>query len=246
MEGPRKHVIFDVDQTLAGGVVAAHLRVYNQALDLGMTPDDILAADRTFLKTFDVPQIAGFRTSGTDSERRFQEVRATIRTSNQVHMDLTTLPGAQEGVVQLLQDQSIIFGGYYTVRPREIEGTTKKWLVEHGFPLPNSVTICENHLDKLTRILNDHILNRSQNTGKVVLIDDSEKGLIEAAQQLVNSDQNMVDPMRQLVVVGFGLPADTLLEGTIRPDIGLHVMRLPSWQPDEVDDLRARLGRLAN
>lgn len=246
MERPRPQLILDVDQTLAGGVVAAHLRVYNQALDLGMTPVDILTADRTYPKTFDVRQIDDFRKYATDGERRFQEVRQTIRTSDEVHMDLTPLPGSKEGANRLLAGNNIVFGGYYTVRPPEIEGTTKKWLGKHGFPSPNRVITCENHLDKLTRILNDHVLNRSQNTSKVVLIDDSEKGLIDAAEQLVHSDQTMVEPMRHLVVVGFGLPHDVQLEGTIRPGIGLHVMRLPSWQLNEVNELRARLGRLAN
>lgn len=248
-------VVLDIDQTLAGGVVPAHMGLYNERLGLGMRVGQIAETEK-YKKTFDVPQVIGFRGQGEKAEKRFQEVRAEIRTSHGVHLAFNELPFSVEGARRLLSDvqdpeeQRLVFGGYYTVRPNELEATTQEWLAQRKFPFPEHVVICKDHADKLGRIFQDYMQPRTQEEGKtantpttVVLVDDSIKELAEAAKRMVAENPDMKGFMERLVLVGFGqMESQTAeVEGTFYPATGLRTLALPSWESQHVSHLRKTL-----
>lgn len=238
----KRTLILDIDQTLASGVVPAHTMLYNKRLNLGMTPEEIRQTDN-FPKTFDVPQIIEFRGKGERQEEEFQRVRSEIRTSEPVHLALTELPGSVDGVLNLLNGGSqVVFGGYYSVRPTEIENATKQWLKMKNFPNPENVTICNDPKDKLTRIINNH-LGINANGDTVILIDDSLRDLTEAAKTIVGEDPNKRKAMERLIVVGFGQTESKRveLEGSFHPQTGLRTLALPSWHTDNISGLKKAL-----
>lgn len=237
----------DVDQTLAKGVVKAHLLTYNDWLQLSMTPDQINEADLHHAKTFDVPQIKEYRERGRVEESLFQEVRNAIRTSPEVHLNCSPLPFATEAVRFLTADKTIAFKGYYTIRPKEVRNATQKWLKKNNFPQPNRTIICDTHEDKLKKIILDSLFygHKSQlNNTKVVVIDDSFKQLIEAASNLVDKSKTWKSLVKSVVIVGFGINQANkhkLLEGVIYPDLGLQTLSLPSWEQSNVEQLISTL-----
>lgn len=258
METRTHTLILDVDQTLNGGLVPVHMEFYNPALGLGMTPEEVAATEQ-FPSTFTVPQIEQFRAQGPEAEAQFQAVRTQIRTSEQVHLNFPPMPEAPEMVRAMIAPQGIsqadkfVLGGYYTVRPPVLQNVTEEWLRRNGFPQvegqpgqeARNVVICDTPQHKLEQIIADHILvpNRPSSHG-VVLIDDGLDKLIEAAQQLVTEKPDMQPAMEQLTIVGFGLsPEWEVMHGTIRPDIGLHTLTLPSWQREDVVHMVQRLPR---
>lgn len=229
--------LFDVDQTLAGGIVAAHLRVYNQALKLGMTPEEILTADRNYPKTFDVPQIKEARLR---SEEEFQKIRNEIRTSPRVHLDLFPLPYLPAGVSYLLE-QGAVLGGYYTVRPKEVEDASREWLQKNNFPQADKVVICENHADKLLKIAEDHLLV-NKNGRNTVLIDDSFVSLLDAARVLTSEKPSLRAGFQKLIIAGFGM--DNMRQGFFDLASGTRAISLPSWQTDHVVDFINNLRKM--
>lgn len=234
----RVEVVLDIDQTLAGGVVSAHMGYYNRRLGLGMTADQIRESDG-YAKTFDVPQIVSFRNGGNGAEEAmFQQVRSEIRTSSEVHLDLRELPGSVDGARSLVGLGDI---SYYTVRPPEVEDATKQWLANKGFPDPEHVVICSSPKDKLERIIADKLVGQ-ENDGElptVVLIDDSYKQLAEAATEIVQTDPDMRKYMERIVLVGFGLQSPTAeMEGSFYPQSGLRTIALPSWEQAGVHAVR--------
>ena len=243
----KPEIVLDIDQTLAQGVVPAHMALYSRKLRLGMDPDAI-AQTASYPRTFDVPQILKFRNQVTadgqpdevrtkKAERIFQKVRAEIRTSPEVHLAFQALPGSVEGVRQLLEIGGV---SYYTVRPHEVNGATKEWLAQQGFPNPEEVVICDSPADKLTRILNDRILSKPEaERGPVILIDDRYEELAEAAQQL--QDPELKGALRNLVLVGFTLTNEALWQGSFYPGTGLRTLALPSWQRPDVEALKKEI-----
>lgn len=234
----------DIDQTLAGGVVEAHMRLYNRRLGLNMSELAILAA-RQYAKTFDVPEIIGYRnpedaTLTEEREANFQATRAEIRTSPEVHLDLQSLPGSKAGVETLLttlaQVQDV---SYYTVRPTEVEEATKEWLRRHDYPNPEQVVICSSPEDKLRKIIEHQVFFLAEeDRGPVILVDDSLKELLQAAD-VVGQDAAYREGLKYIVLIGFG---DTQhLEGTFYPTTGLRVLSLPSWKQQHLEDVVARI-----
>lgn len=222
---PNVHIALDIDQTLAGGVVSAHMRHYNERLGLGIAAETIEVLDSQYAKTFDVPEIADYRKKDEDG---FQKVRAEIRTSEQVHLDFKTLPGSIDGALALLEHASL---SYYSVRPAEVEGATREWLRKHGFPNPEDVVICDSHEDKLRRIAVDHLADNPEKT--IVLIDDSHKQLAEAAEAIVAQEPDMKIQFERLLLVGFGAK----FEGAFYPNSGLRTMSLPSWEREHLEQV---------
>lgn len=227
---PQIKVVLDIDQTLAGGVVPAHMRHYNEVFELGMTEEEI-AATALYPKTFDVPQLITYQAQGPEAKARFMEERNKIRTSPEVHLGLTELPGSVDGVHSLLNVGDV---SYYTVRPPEVEEATHQWLREKSFPNPERVVLCENHKDKLMRIIADQLIppgKEGKDLPTVILIDDSMKQLIEAANALVQEDPEMKRFIEHIILVGFGVSRDTMsLEGAFYPETGLRTLALPNWE----------------
>jgi len=129
------------------------------------------------------------------------------------------------------------FGGYYTVRPSEVEGATKEWLAKHDFPDSERVVICESPQDKLRKIVADWLVNT---THTVVLIDDSMTELIQAAEALVEEDPEIKIQLEKLVIVAFG-PQKADLEGTFHLKTGLRTLKLPDWENTNLDTLQSQL-----
>lgn len=244
---------FDIDQTLAGGVVSAHMRHYNQRFSLDMTEEQIEAADG-YAKTFDHPLIQSFReqnrhllgewptvpaTIGTYSreqaEQLFQRARAEIRTSALVHMALKTLPGSIDAVQRIVDSTRLNgmnrFGGYYSVRPDTLTDTTIHWLTENKALSPEKVVICEDPRDKIEKLFEDWSTpDEDGDLPAIVVIDDSHKNLAEASEKIVSEDPDMKKHVERLIVVGYG---DRNLKGTFYPITGLRALSLPTY--DEVD-----------
>lgn len=234
----------DIDQTLAGGVVEAHMRLYNKRLDLGLS-ELAIQATKEYKKTFDVPEIMGYRNPEDSSlqeerEASFQAVRAEIRTSPEVHLDLQTLPGSRDGVETLIQTLAKVQDvAYYTVRPHEVAGATKEWLAKHNYPHAENVVICDSPEDKLKRIITDLVLSEPEEArGSVLLVDDSLKDLLSAAT-VIEQDPGYREGLKHIVLVGFGNTEH--LEGTFYPQTGLRVLSLPSWEQQHVGDLVAKI-----
>lgn len=221
----------DIDQTIAGGVVPVHMDFYNKMLGLGMTPEQI-SESASYKKTFDVPQIKNYRSSGLDYETAFQNAREFIRTSEEVHLNLEKIPGADEGVKQFHD----IFGGidYYTVRPKQVETATKQWLNKNGFVHPENVVICDTPEDKLRKITEK--LKSEDDHGLAFLVDDSVKDLSEAAKKIVIEDPNSREQIERVVLIGFGLSENILIESAIYPQTGLRTIALPSWRKPHIDE----------
>jgi hypothetical protein len=227
-------IALDIDQTLAGGVVAVHLRHYNEQLGLEMTEEQITAAASYYSKTFDVPQIMEYRKK---NEENFQKVRSWIRTSSQVHHELELIAGSKEGVHMLAE--SVDGVGYFTVRPIEVSEATASWLVMHGFPQTENLVICTDHAGKIKDVL----ATAHDEEARIVLIDDSLKELLIAATKLAKEDPSIQEQYRNLVLVGFGY--DTIraqAEVTaLGGEIGIDVYALTSWSGHLILDLLTRL-----
>lgn len=230
-------VVFDIDHTLAEGVVQAHMTIYNELLELGMTAEEIAEAGGRYGKTFDVPQIIKAR---SEDEPRFQEARAEVRNSPEMHLALTELPFSSDQVRALLDNRECIQGGYYTVRPTEVEEATKQWLKNKDFPDSERVLICKDPKDKLEKILVDHVPD-GDGEASVILIDDSLPDLEVAARELVAERPELRGKFAQLVVVGFGHER----EGSIDFVSGLRTFTLPSWESEHVERLRSDLTVIA-
>jgi len=237
-------LVVDIDQTLAGGVVEVHMHYYNQLLGLNMT-DQAIQAAKKFRKTFDVPEIMGYRDPEDPSlrekqEAAFQEARAKIRTSPEVHLDLQTLPGSRDGVETLLTTLAEVQDlSYYTVRPHEVKDATQDWLKKHNYPNPENVVICDSPEDKLKRIITNLVLSKpEEERGSVLLVDDSLKDLNMAAEKIAN-DPEYSDGLKYIVLIGFGNTEH--VEGTFYPSTGLRVLSLPSWDQQSIEDVVARI-----
>lgn len=232
--------VFDIDQTLTGGLVSAHIRKYNRELDLGMTTEEEKESEK-YPKTFDVPAIHAWRKNGQYAEARFQEVRSIIRTSPEVHRNLVLLPGLPEGVMTVVND-SLMHGGYYTVRPQEVKEATHEWLSSNQLPNSQKVILCDSHEDKVRRILIDFIVGK-KSISDVVLIDDSAEQLVSAVDSLIEKEPDLQENIEHLILVEFGRnhKNNQSLKTMIYPNTGLRRMILPSWEKNHVDALLKNL-----
>lgn len=233
----------DIDQTLAGGVVPAHMGLYDRELGLGMSPEQIAASEQ-FPNTFSVPQILEYRAPGGEAEQRFQAVRAAIRTSSEVHLNLQPMPSSVQRVHEILNgDGGINFGGYYTVRPTELTDCTPQWLAQEGFPEPEKTTICLDPEDKIRKVAKDHL--QSQAGTVAVLVDDGVAKLVEAACKIVAAEPEMTEAMKRLVIVGFGPGASEVekYQGQLSGMTGAKLLPLESWEEEHVTRLRQALTR---
>lgn len=222
-ERPKKLIALDIDQTLAGGVVQAHLRSYNRMLGLGMSEREIMQANELYRKTFDVPQIIEYRERHED---RFQAARKDILQSQQVNAELLPIDGSAEAINLLLSTYAHL--GYYTVRPPQMLGVTKSWLANHRFPNAEETFITKDHADKIRTV---------NSAGKAlesdpVLIDDSFKDLLEVA-----FFQNILE---RLKLVGFGLSENETRTLAASKDFSIasQVYGISDWRQDSVEDLK--------
>lgn len=225
-----KLLALDVDQTLAGGLVVAHLRFYNKELNLGMTESEIQEAGKLYRKTFDVPQIIAYR---AQDEAGFQQARDRVRSSDQVNLDLELIPGTREAVNFMLS--TFLQVGYFTVRPPETLSATQLWLSQKDMPHPEQVIICDDHEDKIIKVL--AALKSANNTA--ILVDDSLAELLQAVRMLVEKGEYTREQMGRITFVGFGISdlqkqAQFSQQGA---ELGVQVFCLPSWQASVVTEL---------
>ena len=102
------------------------------------------------------------------------------------------------GVKNLLADPTDIVhhGGYFTVRPEEVETATRDWLSENDFPEADDVVICKDSKDKLRNIFKR--FNHPDSDGdypSVVLVDDSHEKLVTAACEIAEEDPSMQEAL---------------------------------------------------
>lgn len=262
----RVKMAVDVDDTVAGGILNEHLghyaRLFGNSRFTGpnvptieITPEDIAAAER-YGSTFNHPRIIAFREQGTgiidpesDQEKVFQRARRLIRTSRSVHRALSPIVGASEGIAYL-SSSGIENIGYHTVRPPEVETVTRDWLRRNNFPNPDSVTRTDSPKGKVEALIAGFM--QPDESGKlptIVLIDDGIAKLLEAIKVMYQQrpeDPQLRDQIHHLVLVGFGP------HGDLEPDlyafakqVGLHVLRLPSWSIDDVEHLEKAIFAIA-
>ena len=225
MNQEKKNVLLalDIDQTLAGGVVQAHLRTYNRELGLGMSEQEIMQANVQYRKTFDVPQIIEYRIKNED---RFQSVRKELLTSKQVNMDLLPIDGSVEAIQLLLSTYAHV--GYYTVRPSNMLDVTKTWLANHRFPNAQATHITRDHADKIQTVNVDGTSKDVQ----PVLIDDSFKDLLEVALF-----QNILNDLK---LVGFGISPNEVknLSNLTNKNIRSQLYGLSDWSLKSVENMK--------
>lgn len=241
---PRVFIALDIDQTLAGGVVPAHMQHYNRYLELSMTQERIQACE-TYPKTFDVPELARFQEKGTPENARFEEVRAMIRTSSEVHLALTPIESSINGSRRLVTEGAE-FAGYYTFRPSELRDCTPQWLKEKGFHNPGKVVMCTATRDKWPLLIKHYLAGDGlDNSTQVVLVDDSVKELTQYAGEIALEEESR-EALRCLTLVGFGRNAAEFVakegEGFER-QTNMRLLALPSWSDGDVDRLQEQLLR---
>ena len=180
----------DIDQTLAGGVVRAHLLFYNDELNLGMSPEEIDEAGKIYPHTFKVPQIKKYK---EENKTEFQAARNKILVSETVNKEFALIAGADSALFFLLATYSKLLT-YYTVRPSEIKDLTIEWLDEKHLPHPENVVMCLDPKDKIKKILIDA---KYTNT-KPILFDDGLEKLVVACEQLA-SDFELMEKQGQVI-----------------------------------------------
>lgn len=230
---------FDIDQTLAGGVVPAHMRHYNKVFGWNMTETDFEASAQ-YAKTFDHPLIKALREI---DEPGFQKARGEVRTSELVHISFNTLPGSIEAAYRIVQSTKKngmnYFGGYYTVRPEILRPATINWLDSYHAPFSERVVICDSPKDKIERLIIDWgMKDEDGNYPAIVLFDDSHKDLVNAANDIVTEDPDMKQLTERLVIVGYG---DTKLSGAFYPMTGLRVLSLPTFAEKDIKNFEVEL-----
>ncbi|MBI4129822.1 hypothetical protein HY468_00745 [Candidatus Roizmanbacteria bacterium] len=238
----------DIDNTLARAtdMMPTLAGIYNELLNLGMTPDEIEAA-RHYQRTFEIPQIRAFIQRGEDQRTLYYDARKEISANPHIYLDLESLPLAQEGVRQFIEQFGgpVFFAGYWTVRSQANAPATGQWLNNHRYPHPERLTACESPKDKLLRLARLTIHHNQYFTTPpgLLLIDDSADALGEAAIQLTLHDQfetrarrsgllpgdyPIKELFRKSLVVGFGKDEKT----TVYPAARLRIVSLPDWNPD--------------
>lgn len=209
----------DIDQTLAGGVVVAHMRFYNAKLGLGMSESQIVQCGRLCRKTFDVPQIIAYR---QNNESHFQLVRSQIRVSEQVNSDFELMPGAVPALGLLCQAFSRV--EYFTVRPEEAKPSTVAWLKAKGLPNSAMVHISRDHRHKL-----EQVYAATSILDSVLLIDDSIEPLVQELAGIPGREGREL--RERLGLVGFG-EIDAKNQTEIRhyaQAYAVYVSFLPRW-----------------
>lgn len=204
-----------------------HLRHYNQIFELGLSDEEITTLSGQYQKTFDVPILQELRQR---DEVAFQQARETVRTSEQVHLELEVLAGAVEAALLLAAHAAQL--GYFTVRPDLVRQATHQWLRNHGFPNPDFVIICTDHGHKILAVLEEAITADQQ----AILIDDSLVGLMDAAEELAAQEPELASELSRLTLVGFAVKAELLPQLIQRGEaIGIKVVNLDSWGMEVLD-----------
>lgn len=128
------------------------------------------------------------------------------------------LPGALAGAQQLAACGNVM---YATVRASDVEQITREWLCQQGFPSPERVVMCQNVGQKLLAL--------AQYPGRVVLIDDRWRKLLEVWPRLVEYAPDVAaDLLDRLTLVAFGAGPGDLPESSVVP-----VVPLPDWHSVE-------------
>lgn len=122
-----------------------------------------------------------------------------------------TLPGALAGVQQLAACGDV---SYATVRAPDVAQITHEWLAEHGFPSPERVVMCQSVGQKLLAL--------ARYPGRVVLVDDRWRKVLEVWPRLVEHDPALAADLRErFTLVAFGANAADLPESSVVPVVPL-------------------------
>jgi uncharacterized HAD superfamily protein len=209
----------DIDGTIAGRNMRQFARVCNESLSLGITLDQLpkKMLYTTFLR---LPEVTAYQLRV--GQQRFDRDIRWIDLDPQVLLAMVPLPGAVQGITQLVQYTTV---SYYTVRysstqlhkNQAMASATQQWLTEKQFPQSCNIVFCTSIADKLNRLAG----RIKAEAESIILIDDRYSRLLE---ELMRVDQCHVDLLRQhLQLVAFG--AREVPERCH----GFQVIPLPTW-----------------
>jgi hypothetical protein len=153
------------------------------------------------------------------------------------------LPNAQEGINSLSTSLGG-FAGWYTVRPQQLQQQATNWLGRHKFRDPEKVRVSATPNEKLQQIVDDIILTADKkaiNTS-VVLLDDNQKKLIEAAKKMLDQESDQVafrsNVLSRIILVGYGM------ENGVYTETGIRTFGLRSWERQNMEVLKNELTAL--
>jgi len=159
-----------------------------------------------------------------------------------VYNDFAPLPHAREGLKSLIDTH--IFGGYYTVRPPELQQQATDWLQIHGFPDATKIRVSKTPYEKLEQVTNDFLAPNQENIPPaILLIDDNLEQLTKAAALLVDERPEVRDATKRIIIVGFGGKNDPQ-QGELYLLTGLRTATLTSWEDQNVSALLNDLNTL--
>lgn len=175
-------------------------------------------------------------------EEKFQRARETVRTSQEVHETLESIINANDAINLLLSTVSDNIA-WFTVRPEGVRDYTKTWLENNDYPYVRptepehieTLYISADHEDKIIQVLTKAAETNSQ----PMLIDDSLKQLIEAAEAMNKSSKEksgIAFDFNELTLVGFGVEPDEKLI-TKGNELGITVLFLDNWYLNSVVNL---------
>jgi len=175
-------------------------------------------------------------------EEKFKNARETVRTSQEVHETLESIINANDAINFLLSTVSENIS-WFTVRPEGVREYTKKWLETHDYPYvrptkPEDIEtlyISADHEDKIIQVLTKAAETNSQ----AMLIDDSLKQLIEAAEAMNKSSKDksgIAFDFKGLTLVGFGVEPDEKLI-TRGKELGITILFLENWYLNSIVNL---------
>ncbi len=170
---------------------------------------------------------------------------------------LPLLPGAKEGLTYLTQQSDSEILGFYTIRPESARGnTTRKQIEREGLPVERVVHTASSYRDKIVALLLDAVeadspalrmggsvlrsYLRLSGARRIVLVDDNETKVVQAAQQLHDEYPSFHPLLERFVLASFNPRHTNSLEGTIITGV-VHVVRIQSWAeaPSMLEEVRS-------
>lgn len=184
-------------------------------------------------------------------------------------MGLPTLPDTTEGLTNLYESSDVDVLGVYTVRPKWLrEGQTRRQIEYRGIPLYRVTHSTNSSMEKVAAVLTDSLddtawsqgqnkedfllddliekglLTGNGKVGRIVLIDDSPRKVIEGALQLAEERPNLIPLLERFTLAAFDPKLSADLAGDIFPDSGIHVVTMRGWKDTGrmLDEVRSQMG----
>ncbi|CAB9523176.1 expressed unknown protein [Seminavis robusta] len=123
----RGGLVLDIDETLA----ATNVAWFERCLHLfGCSKEDTNLNVPQLIDKYHLAQHNPHWNGNPDATQWMHEQREAPEAQD----NLPLIPGAVQGVQQLLASNNVNIVGYLTVRPQKVNANTRQWLQESGFP----------------------------------------------------------------------------------------------------------------